>query len=56
MPGSGERYTGVCAVMVKAPGKWGEAGRGMFIGSSAAPLPPFVFIPAFAVAHAIGPI
>jgi hypothetical protein len=49
-------YMGICAVMVKAPGKWGEVGRGMFIGSLAAPLSLTVFIPAFAIAQAIGPI
>jgi hypothetical protein len=49
-------YTGLCAVLAKAPGKWGETGRGMLIGSLAAPLSLIVFIPAFIIAHAIGPI
>jgi hypothetical protein len=49
-------YTGICAVVAKAPGRWGEVGRGMFLGSLAAPLSLIVFIPAFVIAHAIGPL
>ncbi|WP_346425763.1 hypothetical protein [Mycobacterium sp. IS-1264] len=49
-------YTVLCAVVVKAPGKIGQAGRGMLVGSLAGPLSLIIFIPAFIIAHAVGPI
>lgn len=49
-------YTALCAAIGKAPGKIGQAGRGMLLGSLASPLSLIIFIPAFIIAHAIGPI
>nr|WP_231122320.1 hypothetical protein [Mycobacterium intracellulare] len=49
-------YIGVSALVARAPGRWGEVGRGMMIGSLSGPLSLLVFIPAFIIAGAIGPL
>lgn len=49
-------YVAICAVIARAPGRWGQVGRGMVIGSLSGPLSLLIFIPAFVVAQAIGPI
>lgn len=49
-------YIVIAALVAKAPGRRGQAGRGMMIGSLSGPLSLLIFIPAFIVAHAIGPL
>lgn len=49
-------YVAICAFIARAPGRWGQVGRGMVIGSLSGPLSLLVFIPAFIVAGAIGPL
>jgi hypothetical protein len=49
-------YVAVSALITRAPGRWGQVGRGMMIGSLSGPISILIFIPAFVVAHAIGPI
>lgn len=49
-------YIAICAVIARAPGRSGQVGRGMVIGSLSGPLSLLIFIPAFVVAGAIGPI
>ncbi|AOS94247.1 hypothetical protein AN931_22125 [Mycobacterium intracellulare subsp. chimaera] len=49
-------YIGVSALVARAPGRWGQVGRGMMIGSLSGPLSLLVFIPAFIIAGAIGPL
>nr|WP_236723475.1 hypothetical protein [Mycobacterium avium] len=49
-------YIAVGAIIARAPGRWGQVGRGMMIGSLSGPISILIFIPAFIVAHAIGPI
>ncbi|WP_324685430.1 hypothetical protein [Mycobacterium sp. 94-17] len=49
-------YMAISALVLRAPGRWGQVGRGMMIGSLSGPLSFLIFIPAFIVAQAIGPI
>ncbi|OBF63192.1 hypothetical protein A5753_12950 [Mycobacterium sp. 852002-51971_SCH5477799-a] len=49
-------YVAVSALIARAPGRWGQVGRGMMIGSLSGPISILIFVPAFIVAHAIGPI
>lgn len=49
-------YVGVGALVARASGRWGQIGRGMMIGSLSGPLSLLIFIPAFVIANAIGPI
>ncbi|ORB73532.1 hypothetical protein [Mycobacterium scrofulaceum] len=49
-------YIGIGAVIARASGRWGQIGRGMMIGSLSGPLSLLIFIPAFVLANAIGPI
>lgn len=49
-------YIGVSALIGRAPGTWGQVGRGMMIGGLSGPLSLLVFIPAFIIAGAIGPL
>lgn len=49
-------YVGIGALVARASGRLGQIGRGMMIGSLSGPLSILIFIPAFIVAHAIGPI
>lgn len=49
-------YIGIGAVIARAPGRWGQLGRGMMIGSLSGPLSLLIFIPAFIIAGAIGPL
>jgi hypothetical protein len=49
-------YIGISAVIARAPGRRGQLGRGMMIGSLSGPLSLLIFIPAFIVAGAIGPL
>lgn len=49
-------YIGISALIARAPGRWGQVGRGMTIGSLSGPLSLLVFVPAFIVAGAIGPL
>jgi len=47
-------YMGIAAVLARNPGKVGQVGRGMFLGSLSAPLSLIVFALAWAVAKGIG--
>lgn len=49
-------YIALSAIIARAPGRWGQVGRGMMIGSLSGPISLLIFIPTFIVAHAIGPI
>jgi hypothetical protein len=49
-------YTVIAALVARAPGKMGQIGRGMLIGSLSGPLSLLIFGAAWAIAHAIGPI
>jgi hypothetical protein len=49
-------YVGISALIARAPGRWGQIGRGMMIGSMSGPLSLLIFIPGFIIAGAIGPI
>ncbi|OCB35316.1 hypothetical protein [Mycobacterium parascrofulaceum] len=49
-------YVGVGALVARASGRWGQIGRGMMLGSLSGPLSLLIFIPAFVIANAIGPI
>lgn len=49
-------YAAVGAVVARAPGRWGQIGRGMLLGTLAGPLSILIFVPAFAIASAIGPL
>jgi hypothetical protein len=49
-------YVAISALIARAPGRWGQVGRGMMIGSLSGPLSLLIFIPAFIIAQAIGPI
>lgn len=49
-------YIGISALIARAPGRWGHVGRGMMIGSLSGPISILIFVPAFIVAHAVGPI
>ncbi|WP_084188072.1 hypothetical protein [Mycobacterium paraffinicum] len=49
-------YIGVGALIAQASGGLGQIGRGMVIGSLSGPLSLLIFIPAFVIAGAIGPI
>lgn len=49
-------YIAISALIARAPGRWGQVGRGMMIGSLSGPLSLLIFIPAFVIAGAIGPI
>ncbi|OBH29406.1 hypothetical protein A9X03_09490 [Mycobacterium sp. E1715] len=49
-------YIGVGALVARGPGRIGQIGRGMMLGSLSGPLSLLIFIPAFAIANAIGPI
>ncbi len=40
-------YMAIGAIIAKGPGKLGQAGRGMLIGSLSGPLSLIIFIPAF---------
>ncbi|OBB85198.1 hypothetical protein [Mycobacterium sp. 852002-30065_SCH5024008] len=49
-------YVGISALLARAPGRCGQIGRGMMIGSLSGPVSLVIFIPAFVIAAAIGPI
>ncbi|MGD1255994.1 hypothetical protein ACKUT9_17290 [Mycobacterium seoulense] len=49
-------YVGVSALIARASGRCGQIGRGMMVGSLSGPLSLLIFIPAFVIAHAIGPL
>lgn len=49
-------YIGVSALIARTSGRCGQIGRGMMIGSLSGPLSLVIFIPAFVIAAAIGPI
>lgn len=49
-------YVAISALVARAPGRWGQLGRGMLLGSLSGPLSILVFVPAFIIAQAIGPI
>ena len=49
-------YVGISALIARAPGRWGQIGRGMMLGSLSGPLSLLIFIPGFIIAGAIGPI
>ncbi len=49
-------YVGTGALIARASGRCGQIGRGMMIGSLSGPLSLLIFIPAFVIAAAIGPI
>lgn len=49
-------YVAIGALVAMAPRRWGQVGRGMMIGSLSGPLSLLIFIPAFIVLHAIGPL
>lgn len=49
-------YMAISAVIARGPGKVGQVGRGMLLGSLSGPLSLIVFISGWAIAHAIGPI
>jgi hypothetical protein len=49
-------YIAISALIAKGPGKIGQIGRGMFIGSLSGPLSLLIFIPVWIIAKAIGPI
>ncbi len=49
-------YVGISALIARASGRCGQIGRGMMVGSLSGPLSLLVFIPAFIIAGAIGPI
>ena len=49
-------YLAIAAAVAKGPGRVGQVGRGMLLGSLSAPLSLLIFIPGFIIAQAIGPI
>lgn len=49
-------YVGVGALIGRGSGRCGQIGRGMMIGSLSGPVSLLIFIPAFVIANAIGPI
>ncbi len=49
-------YVGISALIARASGRCGQIGRGMMIGSLSGPLSLLIFIPAFIIAGAIGPL
>lgn len=49
-------YVGIGGLIARTSGRSGQIGRGMMIGSLSGPLSLLIFIPAFAIAGAIGPI
>jgi hypothetical protein len=49
-------YMAIAGLIAKRPGKVGQAGRGMLIGSLSGPLTLIIFIPAWIIAQAIGHI
>lgn len=49
-------YLGISALIARGSGRWGQIGQGMMIGSLSGPLSLLIFIPAFVVAGAVGPI
>lgn len=49
-------YLAISALIARAPGKIGQAGRGMLIGTLSGPLSLLIFIPVAMIAKAIGPI
>lgn len=49
-------YIAISALIARAPGRWGQIGWGMLIGSLSGPLSLLIFIPGFIIAGAIGPI
>jgi hypothetical protein len=49
-------YMAIAAIVLRAPGKLGQIGRGMLIGSLSGPLSLLVFGAVWAIAHAIGPL
>ncbi|OBI94826.1 hypothetical protein [Mycobacterium sp. 1465703.0] len=49
-------YIAISALISRAPGRLGQVGLGMVFGSLSGPLSLLVFVPAFIIAHAIGPI
>nr|WP_231987238.1 hypothetical protein [Mycobacterium sp. 852014-50255_SCH5639931] len=49
-------YVGISALLARAPGRCGQIGRGMMIGSLSGPVSLVIFIPAFVIAAATGPI
>jgi hypothetical protein len=49
-------YMAFSAVLARGPGKIGQVGRGMLIGSLSGPLSVIIFVPVWIIAEAIGPI
>jgi hypothetical protein len=49
-------YIAISAFIARAPGRIGQVGRGMLIGSLSGPLSLIIFGAVWAIAHAIGPI
>lgn len=49
-------YMAIAALVMRVPGTIGQIGRGTLIGSLSGPLSLIIFIPAFIIAGAIGPI
>lgn len=49
-------YMAVSALVMRAPGRIGQIGRGMLLGSLSGPLSLLIFGAVWAVAKAIGPI
>jgi hypothetical protein len=49
-------YMAIAALVLRAPGKLGQVGHGMLIGSLSGPLSLLIFGAAWAIAQAIGPI
>jgi hypothetical protein len=49
-------YMALSVVIARRPGKLGQVGRGMLLGSLSGPLSLILFAAVWAIAHAIGPI
>lgn len=49
-------YMAIAAAIARRPGKVGQVGRGMLLGSLSGPVSLIVFIAVWAIAHALGPI
>lgn len=49
-------YIAISALIARVPGRVGQVGCGMFIGSLSGPLSLIIFVPVWLIAQAIGPI
>jgi hypothetical protein len=49
-------YIAISALIARCPGKIGQVGRGMLIGSLSGPLSLIIFIPVWIIAEAMGPV